>query len=281
MLDSSSEASPIDNNPATPGSNEGTDPSGSSDDAAANRLRDGMSSVQDENEQYLRTVKGEERNEIAMKSAREELQIQRHALDFIRNITTGPGCNEMIDYLNTSLGFPRLYDIIASKLRPSANPTSLKPHHDPSTSTSTAGPLQHHAFAFHQPAVIITSTIFILSHIAAGPPKHRQQLISRQPLISLVRPLFAHPDQEVRAACLWVALNLMWVDDSSDTAGARARAMELRRNGWDRMIEERLRDECLDVSERARTAWELIEGGGAMGRAEGFNPAAGVGRMAR
>jgi hypothetical protein len=53
--------------------------------------------------------------------------------------------------------------------------------------------------------------------------------------------------------------NILWMEDSSDLANARARAAELRQRGFEEAMRSCLGDECLDVRERTKgnlAVWE-------------------------
>lgn len=204
---------------------------------------------------YLAEVRRAEEGEAAAQPEQEQVRIQVHALDILRNMTTGQHNNEMIEHLYEKFGTQRVFDIIASKLRPlpTAGPALPTPH----ISGELGG--QDMVQRFY-PAAILTSTIFVLSHIAASAPRNRQHLIAQTQLLGLVRALYRYPDQDVRVSCLWIAINLMWVDDASDQPGARARQQAMAQMGFREEIRARMDDTSYDVMERARTANDLIEG---------------------
>lgn len=181
--------------------------------------------------------------EAMVQARKENLAVQEQGLDFIRNIICGDGSPEMIDYVLRELGQDRFFDILASKLR-------LKMF-DAYGRDRRAG-----KGVLHVPphAEIIVSVCYIIVHIAAGLPRHRELLISQTELLKLLVPLFSHPSTEVRLSCTWIVINLTWTDDQSDKSNCRARAYELRKLGVCEKLEELESDAILDVRDKAKNA---------------------------
>jgi len=172
--------------------------------------------------------------------------VQEQGLDFIRNLICGPGAAEMIDYLFRELGQDKVFDILAKKLRPQVINAYKREKRLSSSDNSTR----------HVPpqTEIIVSVCHIISHIAAGSPRHRQLLISQTELLRSLVALFEHADRNVRSCCAWVVINLTWVDDQSDFLNCKARATELKRLGVHQQLEALEQDPELDVRERVKTA---------------------------
>ncbi|KAI9689396.1 MAG: hypothetical protein M1822_010047 [Bathelium mastoideum] len=215
----------------------------------------------------LKAIKNAEQNPIIL-ARRDDLQIQEQALDFLRNLINGTTCPDMIEHVYQNIGSARIFDILISKLRPRASATSSNnsnnnnlsapnprrtplgvPTTQPSPSiTSNGAPL------LYQPPEIINATILVLVHLAAGLPRHRQQVIAQKNLLQAVLPHFGHATSAVRANCVQLVSNLLWVEDSGDQMAARNRAHELRYAG----IEDRMRaleqDVVADVREKAKLA---------------------------
>lgn len=248
----------------------------------------------------LRLLKQEEQNP-AMIAWRHDIRIQEQALDFIRNLIGDPQASQhdMIDHVFNSLQIDRLFDILLAKLRlgsPSFQPQREKlpsnrdlprpanmrfPVNPPLTSTMGYQRLQssgsntspHTSFSaatstatdpvanLPAPSGVLISTLYILVHIANGSSTQRRLLLSRTPLIAATLPLFAHPDREVRLACLWLTQNLLWLDSKSalDQESARQRARELRGLGVEERVREALRDEDLDIHQRAKGVVESLD----------------------
>ncbi|KAL8822306.1 MAG: hypothetical protein Q9191_006957 [Dirinaria sp. TL-2023a] len=186
---------------------------------------------------------------LSLSSTADDLAIQTQGLEFIRNLICGPDAREMIDYLFNELGQDKFFEILAAKLRTRVHNAYTRRSATGSIS-KTFPPVRPNQASID----IITSVTYILVHIAAGSPRHRQQLIAQSELLKLIVPLFAHQSREVRVCCAWLVINLTWVDDQGDQGNCRTRARELAKLG----VMERLKalegDVELDVRERGRTA---------------------------
>lgn len=186
-----------------------------------------------------------------LKQARSDnTAVQEQGLDFIRNLICGPGAAEMIDYLFRELGQDKVFDILAKKLRPQIiNAYKREKRLSSSENNIRQVPPQ---------TEIIVSVCHVISHIAAGSPRHRQLLISQTELLRSLISLFDHSNRNVRCCCAWVVINLTWVDDQSDFLNCKARAMELKRLGVNQKLEALEQDAELDVRERVKTAMTQI-----------------------
>ena len=186
---------------------------------------------------------------LSLSSSADDLAIQTQGLEFIRNLICGPEAREMIDYLFDELGQDKFFDLLAMKLRTRVHNAYTR--HSAGAGMSKAFPPARSNQASIE---IITSVTYILVHIAAGSPRHRQQLIAQTELLKLIVPLFVHQSRDVRVCCAWLVINLTWVDDQGDQVNCRTRARELAKLG----VMERLKalegDVELDVRERGRTA---------------------------
>ncbi|KAJ6439545.1 LOW QUALITY PROTEIN: armadillo repeat protein [Purpureocillium lavendulum] len=195
-----------------------------------------------------------------MRRARnDDIAIQEQGLDFIRNLIGRPGTGassetpsettEMIDFLFTELGQDRLFEILASKLR-------SRMLHPFSRRTSTSGRDQR---VLHPQAKIIVAVIYILVHMAASIPRHRQLVIAQTELLKLLAQQASSKDREVRVALCHLVINLTWQEDEGEAQQCMARATELKRLGFHSKMEAlKLSDRDLDVRERAKTAaWQI------------------------
>jgi len=192
------------------------------------------------------------------KARNDDLAIQEQGLDFIRNMigAASSGSNsespsdttEMIDYLFRELGQDRFFDILARKLQAKV----LHP-----TSRRSAGSAREARVLYPQ-AKIIEAVVFILVHMAASIPRHRQLIIAQTDLLKLLANHFNSKDKEVRVALCHLISNLTWQDDESDTRACAQRAYELKKLGFLTKLEG-LEDDCeLDVRERAKSAvWQM------------------------
>ena len=193
----------------------------------------------------------EEESNATQKARRDDRAVQEQGLAFIRNLICGPDSVDMIDFLMTNLGQERLFEILSSKLRSKIiNPYSRSKRR--SSQGSGARVVQPHG-------EIIVAVCFILVHIAASHPRHRQLLISQTDLLSLLVPLFGHPNKNVRVALTWIIINLTWLDDQADQLACKARALELKSLGFQSKLEALEHDLELDVRERAKTALSQIK----------------------
>lgn len=181
---------------------------------------------------------------LVAQSRNDDLAVQKEGLELIRNLTCGPGAPEMIDYMFRELGQEKMFEMLAGKLRPRL----LNGFNRERRSSESA-------MRYLQPQPeIITAVCYIIIHIAASHPKHRQLLISQPDLLKLLVPLFSHSQREVRVCCAWIVINLTWVDDQSDHLNCKVRARELLKLGVFERLEGLISDPELDVRERTKTA---------------------------
>jgi armadillo repeat-containing protein 8 len=210
----------------------------------------------------LRPMKNSEES-ATLKSKRDDVRIQHHVLDLLRNMlldsTTSPA--DIVDNVLTSLGSNRFLDIMLSKLWPKTGTTgyatpSLAPTvRLPSLSGEFSDSNPSHTYidtSVYQHEDILLCTLYILVHIANGKPAHRQVIVSHPGMLQALNPLFSYPASKIRVACVWLIHNILWVEDVPDTAGAKLRAGELRVAGIDKRIAEASEDADLDTKERAK-----------------------------
>ena len=182
--------------------------------------------------------------EAAAQARTDNILVQEQGLDLIRNLICGVGSPEMIEYIFRELGQDKLFDILASKLRPKAIDAFSRDRRAAGSGIKHVPP---------QPE-IISSVCYILVHLAASQPRHRQLLISQSDLLKLVVPLFSHSSMEIRQCCAWIIINLTHMDDQSDRLHCKARAYELRKLGVYEKLEELESDPETDLRERAKQA---------------------------
>lgn len=189
----------------------------------------------------------------ARKARKDDIAVQEQGLDLIRNLIGGAGqgstpeCTEMIDYLFERLGQKEVFEILASKLKPKVlNPYSRR---SSGVSESTIIPPQ---------SEIIVAVVYILVHIAASIPAHRQVVIEQTDLLKLLVPHFLNPAPEVRVALCFFVCNLTWMENTNDAAACAHRVRVLKELGILSKIEILETDPELDVRERAKPAlWQL------------------------
>ncbi|KAI1418158.1 ARM repeat-containing protein [Hypoxylon sp. FL1857] len=212
-------------------------------------------------ETRLETLREAELSPIR-KARHDDLSIQEQGLGFIRNLIGGAHSSnnpdspndttEMIDFLFNTLGQDRLFEILASKLRVKI----LHPF-------SQRGGTNPEARILPPQTKIIESVIYILVHIAASIPRHRQLVVSQTELLKQLAKLFNNQDREVRVALCHLINNLTWQDNASDGPGCHQRAQELKKLGFLSKLEAlKEGDDELDVRERAKSAlWQMKPAG--------------------
>jgi hypothetical protein len=190
----------------------------------------------------------------ARRARKDDIAVQEQGLDFIRNLIGGAGqggtaeTTEMIDHLFNALGQDRVFEILASKLRPKV----INPFNRPGSSETRVQPPQ---------SEIIVAVGYILVHMAASVPRHRQLVIAQTELLKLLVPQFNHSSVEVRLALCWLVTNLTWMDDANDGQACAQRANELKKLGFLTKLEMLEHDPELNVRERAKSAlWQMKQG---------------------
>jgi hypothetical protein len=166
------------------------------------------------------------------------------------------------------MGTTRFFDVIVAKLKPRSGPHN---HGGPGstagkrpTLTTPGGSTGNAATQsyidqsnYHHPDIII-SALYTLVHVANGRPSHRHLVLSQPQLLTTLLPLFAHPTKEIRVSCVWLIHNIIWVEDTADSAAARQRALELRVSGIEDKCRDAVRDVETDIRERAKSVVETF-----------------------
>lgn len=209
-------------------------------------------------EDRLAMVRETELNPIR-KARNDDVAIQEQGLDFIRNFIGRPPVTptsdtsetaDMIDYLFSELGQDRLFEILASKLRPKVlNPFSRR--------TRMAG---REPRVIYPQAQVIVPVIYILVHIAASESRHRQLVVAQTELLRLLAQQSVNKDREVRIALCHLVNNLTWEDEENESESCKQRAQELKKLGFLHKLEMlKQEDRDLDVRERAKEAVYQME----------------------
>lgn len=179
------------------------------------------------------------------RARQDDIAVQEQTFDLLRNIICGPGAFEMIDHLFKEIGQDLLLDALADKLRPRS--ISLPPRRDVPTSRTMSVPTE-----------ILVSVTYVIIHLAAGLPRHRQLLQMHRDLLKYLMTYFNHSQRDVRINCVWVVINLVYQDDSSDRDGCRDRAIRMRTMGVMDRLASLDDDPDLDVRERTKTAQDML-----------------------
>ncbi|KAH9908081.1 armadillo repeat protein [Xylariomycetidae sp. FL2044] len=197
----------------------------------------------------------------ARKARHDDLAIQEQGLGFIRNLIGGTqsssitdstnGTTGMIDFLFNTIGQDRLFKILASKLKVKV----VRPYSRRSAAGSETRLLPPRA-------KVIEAVIYILVHMAASVPRHRQLVIAQTDLLKQLTKLFNSQDREVRVALCHLINNLTWQDDQADANACSQRAIELGKLGFLSKLDALSQgDDELDVRERAKSAiWQMRHG---------------------
>lgn len=177
----------------------------------------------------------------ALQAQRDDIALQRQALDFVRNLLHGETCGEMVSYVFQQFGQQRLYSLLTDKL----SPTLFSDEHSRQGSTGSVGSVYH-------PTEVVNAAIHVAIHIANGGSSHKESLIMQRPLMQALLPHFAHPSSDVRVMCVWMIHSLTWKEGEYDTVSRRKRAHELMNLGIFKAIQDLERDPSLDVVERVK-----------------------------
>lgn len=176
----------------------------------------------------------------------DDIAVQEQTFDLLRNLVCGQESSELIDYIFKNIGEDVILDALADKLRPRS--ISL-PHRRESSSSR----------ALQVPTEILVSVTFVLIHLAASLPRHRELMMGHRDLIHYMMNYFNHSHRDVRANCVWVVINLTYPDDQIDREGSRGRATKLRSLGILDRLSGLIGDSDLDVRERTKTAEFLVK----------------------
>lgn len=175
----------------------------------------------------------------------DDIAVQEQTFDLLRNLVCGPGASEMIDHLFKEIGQDLILDALADKLRP----RTIQVPHKRESSTHRA---------LQVPTEILVAVTYVIIHLAASLPWHRQLLVSHRDLLRYLMGYFEHANRDVRTNCVWVVINLTYEDDSSDRDGCRERAYKLLSVGVMDRLKRLEEDPDLDVRERTKTALHLV-----------------------
>lgn len=220
-------------------------------------------------QQKLNELRSKEASEHR-KARHEDVAIQEQGLSLIRNLiasahagTNADGANDtaqMIDHLFEVIGQECLFNIMSSKLQSRVSQPLGRKGIDITKGGSTGGDGGSRVVPPH--GRLIVAVIYILVHMAASLPRHRQLVITQTELLRSLSKMFNSQNREVRLALCHLINNLTWQDDGSDATACSQRAVELRKLGFLTKLEAlNQTDEELDVREQARSAlWQMKHG---------------------
>lgn len=192
----------------------------------------------------------------ARRARKDDVAVQEQGLDFIRNLIggghqdNGSSTSEMIEFLFDTLGQDRVFEILDSKLQHKI--IKRRDRRSGSSSESRVIPASPE---------ILAAVGWILVHMAASVPQHRQLIIAQTDMLRHLVPLFNHHSKDVRMSLCWLSANLTWMDDESDHTACAQRSHELKKLGFLSKLESLELDPELDIRERAKTAiWQMKQG---------------------
>ena len=203
----------------------------------------------------LAELKDAELNPVR-RARKDDIAVQEQGLDFIRNLIggghheSGSSTPEMINYLFDTLGQDRVFEILDSKLQ-----HKVIKRRDKRTGSSSE------ARVIPASPEILAAVGWILVHMAASLPQHRQLIIAQTDMLRHLVPLFNHHNKDVRMSLCWLCANLTWMDDEADHATCVQRSSELKKLGFLSKLESLGLDPELDIRERAKMAISQMKQG--------------------
>lgn len=168
---------------------------------------------------YLSTILQIETSPV-LASARNDVNVQEQALDFVRNLLSGDDCAYMSTLLmdkNNGIGAEKLFSIFNEKLAPLQR----------NLGAPSGGSLGGSNRPLYQPTALILSAIHVLNHLAASTPEIRGMVVANATLLKNWLPHFSHPDRRVRVVSVWAVTSLTWIMDEGDRASAKGRVSQI------------------------------------------------------
>ena len=173
-----------------------------------------------------------------------DLAVQHQSLGFIRNFICGPESSETIDCIFEQVGQEKFFRLLTALLQPKSRGALQRDHRLSGAAAKYTSP----------PTEIVTGVCYILIHLAAGLPHHRQILVAQTELLRSFIALLTHAVPEVRVCCTWIVINLTWTEDQGDKSQSRTRAAKLANLGVVEQLRRLEGDPDLDVRERTKQA---------------------------
>jgi hypothetical protein len=185
----------------------------------------------------------------ARKARADSLAIQEQGLGFIRTLIMLPvpsSQTDMVDYLFTELSQDRLFSILADKLK-------VRVVGALGRRRSSRG--RRDTVVLYPQARIVENLTYVLVHMAAGAPRHRQLVVAQTELLKLLDGHLNSKDAGVRRALCQLFSNLTCLESDGDRLPCSQRVLELERLGFLARLEGLERDDVdLGVRERAKAA---------------------------
>ncbi|KAI5796719.1 armadillo-type protein [Pyronema domesticum] len=177
----------------------------------------------------MRALHKAEKYEAEIVLHEEAIALQEQLLEMMRNILIGSPIGENVDAVFEVFGQERLFGLYVRVL----------------SSDNT-------------PPQVIKAVLYNLVHIAAGWTRHQDLLTAQVDIMNALVRLSQHNDGDVRAACVYVLINLTTTDaDVVYDDAARMRRIDILKNyGWMERLKVMEHDSSMNVKERVRNVKE-------------------------
>jgi armadillo repeat-containing protein 8 len=172
----------------------------------------------------------------------DDLAIQEQVLDLLRNLFCGDTASDLVDYVLGQMGKAEFFDILRKRL----------------AGKKLYGATRRETVESPAPVGVVVKVLYIVVHIAACSQRWRRALINETSLLKLILGFCGHQEREIRAQICWLAINILYEDQSSDKGMCRLAAIELVKLGYRDRLARLENDSDLDVRERAKTAGYLF-----------------------
>lgn len=202
-----------------------------------------MSEDSEDDEAVTIDAVGDHTTDYIKHTVEDDLAIQEQLLDLLRNLFCGENSAEIMEYVLGEIGHHEFIQILMERLK----------------SKTTIGATRKSNQVSPAPPGILTSTLYIIVHVAACTPKFRSMLTNNTTLMKQILSFHSHADRRIRAAVCWITINLTYSENVVDKDACRIRAIEMNRVGYLTHMRGLERDPELDVRERAKTAVLLLE----------------------
>jgi armadillo repeat-containing protein 8 len=181
-------------------------------------------------------------NPFPQHTVEEDYLIQEQMFDLLRNLFCGNSAADIVEYVLKHIGHREFFEALRKRLSTRRDYGATR--RDNVDSPPRAG--------------LVSTVLYNVIHIAASSQTWRHAIIAETGLMKAILGLISHSEAEVRAGVCWLAINLMYEDDSSDKAFCQQRARELIKQGYRDRILRLENDPDLNVRERAKAAMYLF-----------------------
>ncbi|KPI35675.1 uncharacterized protein AB675_1246 [Cyphellophora attinorum] len=181
-------------------------------------------------------------NQFPQHSLEEDYLIQEQMFDLLRNLFCGNSAADIVEYVLKQIGDREFFEALRKRL-------NTRRDYGATRRDNVDSPPR---------ASLVSTVLYVVNHIAASSQTWRHAVIAETGLMKAILSLASHSEAGVRVGVCWLAINLMYEDDSSDKVFCQQRARELIRQGYRDKIIRLENDADLNVRERAKTAMYLF-----------------------